>query len=62
MRTVETDKRAYNALGVAYYMTGDTARGLKYLKAAAADGNEAARNNLRQMQATERARQIADGK
>ena len=62
LRTVETDKRAYNALGVAYYMTGDTARGLKYLKAAAADGNEAARNNLRQMQATERARQIADGK
>lgn len=62
LRTVETDKRAYNALGVAYYMTGDTARGLKYLKAAAADGNEAARNNLRQMQATERARQIAAGK
>lgn len=61
LRTVEGDKRAYNALGVACYMTGNTARGLKYLKAAAADGNEAARDNLCQMQATERARQIAAG-
>ncbi len=56
LRTVEGDKRAYNALGVAYYMTGNTARGVEYLKAAAANGNEQARQNLQRMEATEQAK------
>lgn len=59
LRTVEGDKRAYNALGVAYYMKGDKVNGMKYLKDAAANGNEQARQNLRRMEATERARHMA---
>lgn len=45
--TVKTDKRAQNALGVAYYMTGDEATAMDCFRKAAANGNEEAKENLK---------------
>lgn len=48
--TVKDDKRAQNALGVAYYMTGDKASGMDCFRKAAADGNSEARENLKALE------------
>ena len=57
LRTVSTDRRAYNALGVALYMTGNRTEGMEYIRRAAADGNAEAQDNLRQWEAIQRAEQ-----
>lgn len=46
--TVKGDKRAQNALGVAYCMTGNESEGIACIRRAAADGNKQAQDNLRQ--------------
>lgn len=55
LRTVSTDRRAYNALGVALYMTGNRTEGMEYIRRAAADGNAEAQDNLRQWEAIQQA-------
>ena len=49
LRTVQDDKRAFNALGVALYMTGQQEEALKCFEAAAAEGNTEAKKNLEQL-------------
>ena len=46
--TVKADRRSWNALGVAYYMTGGEAEALDWFRRSAADGNPQAKDNLRQ--------------
>ncbi len=46
---VAADQRSWNALGVAYYMTGNHDEGLRYFERAAAAGNPQAAANLRQL-------------
>ena len=58
LRKVENDRRAYNALGVAYYMTGNKALGMEYMKKAADEGNAQAAGNIRQLEAIEHAKQL----
>lgn len=50
LRTVESDQRAQNALGVALYMTGHKDEALRCFEAAAANGNAQAKTNLQQLQ------------
>ena len=50
LRTVESDERAQNALGVALYMTGDKQEALCRFRRAAASGNEDARRNVKQLE------------
>ena len=50
LRTVESDERAQNALGVALYMTGDKQEALCRFRRAAASGNEDARRNIEQLE------------
>lgn len=47
--TVKTDRRAQNALGVAYYMTGKAEQAEACFKQAATDGNRQAIENLKQL-------------
>lgn len=49
LRTVQSDERSFNALGVALYMTGDTDEGQRYIERAAANGNPEAQKNLEQL-------------
>lgn len=60
LRTVSGDPRAWNALGVALYMTGSEAEGMDYIRRAAAQGNPQAIDNLRQMEAVAAAREAAE--
>lgn len=60
LRTVSSDPRAWNALGVALYMTGSEAEGMDYIRRAAAQGNPQAIDNLRQMEAVAAARAAAE--
>lgn len=57
LNTVKNDRRAYNALGVALYMTGKHAEGMEYIRRAADDGNAEAQDNLRQWEAIKKAEQ-----
>ena len=57
LNTVKNDRRAYNALGVALYMTGKHAEGMEYIRRAADDGNAEALDNLRQWEAIKKAEQ-----
>lgn len=50
LRTVQSDQRAQNALGVALYMTGDKEAGIRCFEAAASNGNAEAVQNLKQLQ------------
>ena len=50
LRTVQSDQRAQNALGVALYMTGDKEAGIRCFEAAAGNGNAEAIQNLKQLQ------------
>ena len=50
LRTVQSDQRAQNALGVALYMTGDKEAGIRCFEAAASNGNAEAIQNLKQLQ------------
>lgn len=50
LRTVQSDQRAQNALGVALYMTGDKEAGIRCFEAAANNGNAEAIQNLKQLQ------------
>ena len=50
LRTVQSDQRAQNALGVALYMTGYEDEALRCFEAAAANGNAQAKTNLQQLQ------------
>ena len=47
---MKDDERAQNALGVAYYMTGNLDAALRCFNTAAANGNEEAKKNLQQYQ------------
>ena len=58
LRKVENDRRAYNALGVAYYMTGNKTLGMEYMRKAANEGNAQAAGNIRQLEAIEHAKQL----
>ena len=58
LQTVENDKRAQNALGVAYYMTGDEQKGIDYMRRAAADGNAQAKQNIEQIEAVWKAEKL----
>lgn len=58
LKKVENDKRAYNALGVAYYMTGNKTLGMEYMRKAANEGNAQAAGNIRQLEAIEHAKQL----
>ena len=49
LRTVQSDQRAQNALGVALYMTGDKEAGIRCFEAAASNGNAEAIQNLKQL-------------
>ena len=49
LRTVESDERAQNALGVALYQTGHEEEAIACFRRAAAAGNEQARKNLLQL-------------
>ncbi len=49
LQTVKTDERAFNALGVALYMTGHEQEALDFWRQAAAHGNEDAQRNLEQL-------------
>ena len=49
LRTVQSDERAQNALGVALYMTGEKDEALKCFERAAANGNAEAKRNLEQL-------------
>ena len=57
--TVKNDRRAQNALGVAYYMTGDHERGIDCIRRAAEDGNPQAKENLKQWEAIKKAEELA---
>ena len=48
--SVKEDPRAWNALGVALYMTGDEPKALSYFQKAAEAGNPQAKANLRQVE------------
>lgn len=50
LRTVQSDQRAQNALGVALYMTGDKEAGIRCFEAAASNGNAEAIQNIKQLQ------------
>ena len=50
-----SDPRAWNALGVAYYMTGNMEQAEHYFKLAAENGDAEAARNLQQMQAIRKA-------
>lgn len=50
LQKAKDDKRAQNALGVAYYMTGNLDAALRYWQQAAAHGDSQARQNLQQYQ------------
>lgn len=50
LRGVSADRRAQNALGVALWLTGRKDEALEHFRRAAADGNEDARENLRQLE------------
>ncbi len=50
LRTVQSDQRAQNALGVALYMTGDKEAGIRCFETAAANGNAEAIQNIKQLQ------------
>lgn len=50
LQTVRSDQRAYNALGVALYMTGQETEAMNLWRQAATAGNEDARHNLEQLQ------------
>lgn len=47
---VKADPRAWNALGVALYMTGDEPSALSYLRKAAEAGDPRAKDNMRQIE------------
>lgn len=49
LKKVKDDKRAQNALGVAYYMTGNQNAALRCFTQAAENGDEQARQNLQQI-------------
>ena len=51
--TVKADPRSWNALGVACYMTDDKAEAISYFRRSAADGNQQAKENLRQAEEVE---------
>lgn len=57
--TVKDDRRAQNALGVAYYMTGNHDKGIECIRRAASDGNTQAQENLRQWETIQKAREAA---
>lgn len=59
--TVKDDPRAWNAIGVALYMTGDEQQAFSYFEKAAADGNAQARDNLRRARATTEANRLKGG-
>ena len=46
LRGVSEDSRAWNALGVALYMTGERDEAIRYFRRAVADGNAQAQKNL----------------
>ena len=46
LRGVDYDSRAWNALGVALYMTGERDEAIRYFQKATAEGNEQARKNF----------------
>ena len=48
--TVKTDRRAQNALGVAYYMTGNKTAGIDCFRKAVAFGNAEAKENLKALE------------
>ena len=50
LRTVQTDERAQNALGVALYMTGNREEAISCFRAAAAAGNQQAKENLKNIE------------
>lgn len=52
-----SDPRAWNALGVAYYMTGNIEQAEHYFKLAAENGDAEAARNLQQMQAIRKAQE-----
>ena len=52
-----SDPRAWNALGVAYYMTGNMEQAEYYFKLAAENGDAEAGRNLQQMQAIRKAQE-----
>lgn len=60
LRTVESDPRAQNALGVALCMTGSAEQGIEHIRRAAAAGNAEAKENLRQWEAIERAKAMSN--
>lgn len=60
--TVKDDKRAQNAIGVAYYMTGDERQGVEYIRKAAADGNVQAKRNVEQIEAIAKAERLKESK
>ena len=55
LRTVSSDPRAQNALGVALYMTGQHEQGMERIRRAAEAGNSEAKDNLRQWKAIKKA-------
>ncbi len=50
LQTVADDPRAQNALGVAYYMTGNVERSLPHFRRAASAGNAQARQNIERIE------------
>lgn len=48
LQTVKDDPRAFNALGVALYLTGSRQQAIDYFRRAAANGDTQAQENLRQ--------------
>lgn len=59
--SAKDDPRAWNALGVALYMTGDEPKALSYFRKAAEAGNPQAKANLRQAEEIKARRQKAEG-
>ena len=59
---MKDDKRAQNAIGVAYYMTGDERQGVEYMRKAAADGNVQAKRNVEQIEAIAKAEKLKESK
>ena len=49
LRSVSYDKRSYNALAVALYMTDNKEEAIRYFRLAAENGNAQAKENLRQL-------------
>ena len=54
LRGVSEDSRAWNALGVALYMTGERDEAIRYFQKATAEGNEQARKNFEGITAAEK--------